>query len=88
MLLRMAVIAALLFLLVVVLGAAVVAGGLYYLRVLRPRLAASAPPARPVDADPIAAVVDELNALARLRDQGVLTAREFTTKKGELLQRI
>jgi hypothetical protein len=85
------VIAALLFVLVVGLVAALAGAGVYYVRVLRPRLAApaaSSEPERRVEHDPVAAVVEELNALARLRDQGVLTAREFSTKKGELLQRI
>jgi hypothetical protein len=83
----MAVIAALLSLLVVALGAALVLVGVYYVHVLRPRLV-TRDTERKVEPDPIAAVVDELNALARLRDQRVLTAREFTTKKSELLQRI
>jgi hypothetical protein len=85
------VIAALLFVLVVGLAAALAGAAVYYVRVLRPRLAApTATPEteRKVEHDPVAAVVEELNALARLRDQGVLTAREFSTKKGELLQRI
>jgi hypothetical protein len=88
----MVVVAALLFVLVVGLTGALAGAGVYYVRVLRPRLAASTAPTpeaeRRVEHDPVAAVVDELNALARLRDQGVLTAREFTSKKGELLQRI
>jgi hypothetical protein len=87
----MAVIAALLFLVVVGLTIALVAAGLYYVRVVRPRLDARTAPTQPGPTDttdPVAAVVEELNALARLRDQGVLTAREFSSKKGELLQRI
>lgn len=87
----MVVIAALLFLLVVGLGGALAGAGVYYFRVLRPRLVAPTATPEPeprVERDPVAAVVEELNALARLRDQGVLTAREFSTKKGELLQRI
>jgi hypothetical protein len=85
------VIAALLFVLVVGLAAALAGAVVYYVRVLRPRLAAAtatSEPERHVEHDPVAAVVEELNALARLRDQGVLTAREFSSKKGELLQRI
>ena len=84
-------IAALLFLFVLGLTAALVLAGVYYVRVLRPQLVertAPTPPEVKEPADPIAAVVDELNALARLRDQGVLTSREFSSKKRELLERI
>ena len=87
----MVVIAALLFVLVVGLAAALAGATVYYVRVLRPRLAAPSAmsEAQPrVERDPVDAVVEELNVLARLREQGVLTAREFSTKKGELLQRI
>jgi hypothetical protein len=87
----MAVIAALLFVLVLGLTVALVLAGVYYVRVVRPQLVGRATPTPPgvtEPSDPIAAVVDELNALARLRDQGVLTSREFSSKKRELLERI
>lgn len=38
--------------------------------------------------DSLATFVEQLQELARLRDQGLLTSREFTAKKTELLQRI
>ena len=36
----------------------------------------------------LATFVEQLQELARLRDQGLLTTREFTAKKTELLDRI
>jgi hypothetical protein len=50
--------------------------------VLEPREAASASPAAP----PVAVdVADQLERLAKLRDQGVLSEEEFQTQKGKLL---
>jgi hypothetical protein len=87
----MALVAALLFFAVVGLTLALVGAGAYYLRVLRPRLQdpeteAGSPAAE--ESDPLATFVEQLQELARLRDQGILTSREFTTKKSELLERI
>ena len=90
----MAVVAALLFVVVVGLTVALALAGLYFVRVVRPQLDARSARARsehhdPVDPiDPVAGIVEQLNALARLRDQGILTSREFSSKKGELLERI
>jgi hypothetical protein len=88
--------AALLFVALVLCGLALGGAVLYYLRVLRPRLDAPAvvpapePAPEPVreETDVLAAIVEQLNALARLRDQGVLTSKEFSSKKRELLERI
>jgi hypothetical protein len=89
----MAVFAALLFLALIVCGVALAGAVVYYVRVLRPRLdAAPTPPPAPgpvrEETDVLAAIVEQLNALARLRDQGVLTSKEFSSKKRELLERI
>jgi cytochrome c-type biogenesis protein CcmH/NrfG len=87
----MSFVVALLFLAVVALALAVAGVALYYVRVLRPRLEASgATPAHNVvhDSDTLANLVEQLHELARLRDQGILTSREFTSKKTELLERI
>jgi hypothetical protein len=94
----MAVVATFLFLALMALGLTLVGVGYYYVRVLRPRLAhvpatPSEPTAAPATAeatvtDSLATVVEQLQELARLRDQGLLTSREFTAKKTELLQRI
>jgi hypothetical protein len=86
--------AALLFVALVVCGLALGGAVLYYRRVLRPRLDAPAPTPEPApdavkdETDVLAAIVEQLNALARLRDQGVLTSKEFSSKKRELLERI
>ena len=95
---RMAVVATFLFLALMTLGLALVGAGYYYVRVLRPQLAhegakpsepAAAPaPAEATGTDSLATFVEQLQELARLRDQGLLTSREFTAKKTELLQRI
>ena len=87
----MAVVAALLFLALAALSCILVGAGVYYLHVLRPRLemvAASMPAEEVQGADALAAFVEQLHELARLRDQGILTSREFTSKKTELLERI
>ena len=94
----MAVVATFLFLALMALGLTLVGVGYYYVRVLRPQLArvpaspseSTATPAT-TDAtttDSLATFVEQLQELARLRDQGLLTPREFTAKKTELLQRI
>ena len=95
---RMAVVATFLFLALMALGLTLVGAGYYYVRVLRPQLAngpatPSAPTAAPATTDEtttdsLATFVEQLQELARLRDQGLLTSREFTAKKTELLQRI
>jgi hypothetical protein len=87
----MAVVAAVLFLMVVGLGVALALAGIYFVRVVRPQLVArTAGPKskREEPVDPIAGIVEQLNALARLRDQGILTSKEFSSKKGELLERM
>ena len=94
----MAVVATFLFLALMALGLTLVGVGYYYVRVLRPQLArVPAPPSEPTAApatadatttDSLASFVEQLQELARLRDQGLLTSREFTAKKTELLQRI
>jgi hypothetical protein len=90
----MAVVAALLFFALVACGLALGGAVLYYVRVLRPRLDAPPPAPPPAEApvrdeaDVVGAIVEQLNALARLRDQGVLTSKEFSSKKRELLERI
>jgi Short C-terminal domain len=87
----MAVIASLLFLAVTALGLTLVGAGFYYVRVLRPRLEALSAPTFAIEAeenDTLDRFVAQLQELARLRDQGILTAREFTSKKTELLERI
>jgi len=95
----MAVVATFLFLALMALGLTLVGVGYYYVRVLRPQLArVPAPPSEPTaapatadattTADSLASFVEQLQELARLRDQGLLTSREFTAKKTELLQRI
>jgi hypothetical protein len=90
----MAVVAAFLVFALVACGLALGGAVLYYVRVLRPRLDAPrddpTPSPEPVrdDTDVVATIVEQLNALARLRDQGVLTSREFSSKKRELLERI
>ena len=94
----MAVVATFLFLALMALGLTLVGAGYYYVRVLRPQLARvpatpsdpmPAPAPLPTDAtDSLATFVEQLQELARLRDQGLLTPREFTAKKTELLQRI
>ena len=94
----MAVVATFLFLALMALGLTLVGVGYYYVRVLRPQLAAyrrRRPNRRPrrrrrdaTTTDSLATFVEQLQELARLRDQGLLTSREFTAKKTELLQRI
>jgi hypothetical protein len=86
----MAIVAAVLFFALVVLGLALAALGFAYVRVWKPRLEAAAesrPPSE-VPADSLATFVEQLQELARLRDQGILTSREFTAKKTQLLERI
>jgi cytochrome c-type biogenesis protein CcmH/NrfG len=88
---HMAVVAALLFLCLAALGLALAGAGVYYLRVLRPRLESQAAPTSAKEShetDTLATFVEQLQELARLRDQGILTSREFTSKKAELLERI
>jgi hypothetical protein len=89
--------AATLFVALVACGLALGGAVLYYVRVLRPRLDApppappepeATPPLARQDTDVVAGIVEQLNALARLRDQGVLTSKEFSSKKRELLERI
>jgi hypothetical protein len=87
----MAVVAVLLFLAVVGLGLALVSVTLYYVRVLRPQLEPrkAGPSSKSErETETLVALVEQLNALARLRDQRILTSREFTSKKTELLERI
>jgi cytochrome c-type biogenesis protein CcmH/NrfG len=87
----MALVAALLFFALVGVTVALAGGGLYYVRVVRPQLDAAASEPTPTatqDRDSLATFVEQLQELARLRDQGILTSREFTTKKSELLERI
>ncbi len=92
----MAVVAAFLFFALIALCATLLGAGAYYVRVLRPQLAsrAEAPPAPQPNAadatatDSLATFVEQLQELARLRDQGLLTSKEFTSKKTELLERI
>ncbi len=52
----------------------------------RPAPAAAAPAAAPVAAE--ASVTDQIEALARLKDQGAITEMEFENKKQELLKRM
>jgi hypothetical protein len=75
---------------VVSVGVVGVAGLLYYYRVLRPKLleAAAVAPAPSVEADPLSVVVAQLQELAVLRDKGILTTKEFASKKTQLLERI
>ena len=86
----MAAVAGFLFLASVTLCVALVGVGFYYWRVLRPQLEqVTVPPPDEVAAtDALATFVEQLQELARLRDQGLLTTREFTSKKTELLDRI
>ena len=92
----MAVIAAFLFFALVTLSAALLGAGYYYVRVLRPQLGSreAAPPVTDAPTsevpatDALATFVEQLQELARLRDQGLLTSKEFTSKKTELLERI
>ena len=86
----MAAVAGFLFLALVTLSVAFVGVGFYYWRVLRPQIEqVTAPPPEEVAAtDALATFVEQLQELARLRDQGLLTTREFTAKKTELLDRI
>ena len=73
----MALVAALLFFALVGLALTLAGAGLYYVRVLRPRLdAAASEPALAAtqDSDPLAKFVEQLQELARLRDQGILTS--------------
>jgi cytochrome c-type biogenesis protein CcmH/NrfG len=87
----MALVAALLFFALVGVTLALAGAGLYYVRVLRPQLDASTADPEPAvteESDSLASFVEQLQELARLRDQGILTSREFTTKKSELLERI
>lgn len=51
-------------------------------------VAAQAPAAPAVAATPVADIPAQLEQLARLRDQGVITAEEFERKKAELLDRM
>ena len=92
---RMAVVAAFLFFALITLCAALLGVGYYYVRVLRPQLGPrpeSSPAAAPASEGPapdaLATFVEQLQELARLRDQGLLTSKEFTSKKTELLERI
>jgi hypothetical protein len=77
-------------LLVAVVGASVVAiGGLvYYFRVLQPKLEQAAKPTPPAKRDPLAVVVEQLQELAVLRDKGILTTKEFSAKKSQLLEKL
>jgi len=97
----MAFIAALLFLALLGCGVVLAAAGYYYLRVLRPQLDTGPESARPKQkkAEPpapkaseasgsLATFVEQVQELARLREQGILTSREFAAKKSELLERI
>jgi hypothetical protein len=86
-----AVLAVVLFLAVIGLGLVLVGVALYYVQVLRPQLVLREPEPSSKDeheAETLTAIVEQLNALARLRDQRILTSREFTSKKTELLERI
>jgi hypothetical protein len=88
---RVGVIVALLFFALVLLSAVLAGAAYYYARYLRPRLAATPDPATAEAAqetDSLARFVEQLEELARLRDEGILTSREFTSKKGELLERM
>jgi len=98
----MAVVAALLFLTVMTLCLVLVAIGYYYMRVVQPQLevAKRAEPSEDAEtqpqaqaeaathADALTTFVEQLQELARLRDQGILTSKEFTSKKTQLLERI
>jgi cytochrome c-type biogenesis protein CcmH/NrfG len=86
----MALVAALLLFALVGLALVLAGAGFYYVRVLRPRLAAATAENEPAaqESNTLATFVEQLQELARLRDQGILTSREFTTKKSELLERI
>ena len=87
---RMAAVAGFLFLALVTLGLALVGVGCYYWRVLRPQLeqAATTAPDEVPPTEALATFVEQLQELARLRDLGLLTSREFTSKKTQLLERI
>ena len=86
---RMAAVAGFLFLALVTLCVAFAGVGFYYWRVLRPQLEhVTAPPDEVPATEALATFVEQLQELARLRDQGLLTTREFTSKKTELLERI
>ena len=87
----MAVVAALLFCALVGVTLVLAGVGGYYLRVLKPKLDAvpeETPSPEDRQTDALASFVEQLQELARLRDQGILTSREFTSKKTELLERI
>ena len=86
----MAAVAGFLFLALVTLCVALVGVGFYYWRVVRPQLeqVTGAPPDEVPATEALATFVEQLQELARLRDQGLLTTREFTAKKTELLDRI
>jgi cytochrome c-type biogenesis protein CcmH/NrfG len=87
----MTVVAALLFVALIGLVLALAGVGIFYALVLRPRFAAAVEAANAAavdDKETLAQIIEQLNALARLRDQGILTAREFSTKKSEMLERI
>ncbi|WP_106819176.1 PH domain-containing protein [Janibacter massiliensis] len=53
-----------------------------------PATAPAAAPATPAPADPAAQIMDQLRQLGELRDAGILTDDEFSTKKAELLARL
>ena len=71
-------------------SASLIGVGLYYWRVVRPQLeqVTAAPPDEVPATEALATFVEQLQELARLRDQGLLTNREFTAKKTDLLDRI
>lgn len=50
-----------------------------------PVIAASPPPPGTINAAPTPSYIDELQALAKLRDQGVITEQEFEAKKAKIL---
>ena len=63
----------------------------YFLKVVRPQLTAATSTTdegRTMQRDALATVIEHLNELASLRDKGILTSREFSSKKSELLERI
>jgi hypothetical protein len=54
----------------------------------RKRASWAAAPAAAAPAHPTASIPDQIKQLADLRDQGLITAEEYETKKAHLLERM
>jgi hypothetical protein len=81
------------FLFVALVGVSLACAGMvaYFLKVVRPQLTTATSmtdEGRTMPRDALATVIEQLQELAVLRDKGILTSREFSSKKSELLERI